>query len=208
LSHPDQTNQLLDDYFTALSSSGLFTGQYSKYLAASSVQELQTDSLPLLVYTAMHGVGFQCAQRVFQSFHLPAFASVPQQQEPDPTFPTVPSPNPEERHALDLAKEYGLQQLQATSKQGSLRNIVILANDPDADRLAVAEYNVQDQTWTTLTGDQIGILLGHWLWTQIGKSSDKVSRRRNEPMEPTLEWKHSRKTCTYFLASLFMFVVV
>ena len=58
-------------------------------------------------------------------------------------------------------------------------NVVILANDPDADRLAVAELVwvvAKDQTvktWTVFTGDQIGVLLGHWLWTQFkDKASD------------------------------------
>jgi phosphomannomutase len=92
---------------------------------------------------------------------LPPFTSVTAQQEPDSTFSTVPFPNPEERGALDLAKE-------CADAHGC--NIV-LANDPDADRLAVAEkYNGK---WVVFTGDEIGTMLGHWLWQTLGKTSEK-----------------------------------
>ena len=51
---------------------------------------------------------------------------------------------------------------------------IVLANDPDADRLGVAECT--DGKWTVFTGDQIGVLLGVWLWETVGKQSDKVGR--------------------------------
>ena len=150
LSKPHETNQLVQEYFHAIRQSGLVTGQAK--LATSP-------SAPKFCYTAMHGIGHQFAKQSFSNFGLAPFFSVPQQEKPDPTFPTVAFPNPEEKGALDLAKECALQ-------NGCK---VILANDPDADRLAVTEYS--ENTWVDLTGDQIGVLLGHWLWTQFKDNS-------------------------------------
>jgi phosphomannomutase len=81
-------------------------------------------------YTAMHGVGAKWTERAFEVFGLPDFIGVEAQLEPNPDFPTVAYPNPEEgKGALKLAME-------TADKHGSR---LILANDPDADRLAVAE---------------------------------------------------------------------
>jgi phosphomannomutase len=52
---------------------------------------------------------------------------------------------------------------------------IVLANDPDADRLGVAEFCKKRGEWTVFSGDQLGTLLGHWLWETIGKSSVQVS---------------------------------
>ena len=115
-----------------------------------------------IMYTAMHGVGHKWAQKMFQSFDLAPFIPVPSQVAPDPDFPTTRKPNPEERGALDDAK--------AVATEGKLanRNKLILANDPDADRLAVAEYDVLDGssqgTWATFSGNEIGVMLAHWQW--------------------------------------------
>ncbi|KAG1443684.1 hypothetical protein G6F56_010583 [Rhizopus delemar] len=82
------------------------------------------------VYTAMHGVGTPFAERSFQVFDLPPFTPVEAQVVPDPNFPTVAFPNPEEgKGALTLA-------IQTADK---VNGNIILANDPDADRLAIAE---------------------------------------------------------------------
>lgn len=81
-------------------------------------------------YTAMHGVGYRFAAKAFKAFKLAPFIPVDAQVEPDPEFPTVAFPNPEEgKGALKLAIE--------TANASNCS--VILANDPDADRLAVAE---------------------------------------------------------------------
>ena len=83
-----------------------------------------------ITYTAMHGVGHPYTLRSFSAFSLPPFHSVPLQQVPDPAFPTVPFPNPEEgAGALSLAMQHA----------DKTKSTLILANDPDADRLAVAE---------------------------------------------------------------------
>lgn len=110
----------------------------------------------------MHGVGYAFVKHVMEdvlgSVHSSLYVSVPIQEKPDPTFPTVSFPNPEEKGALDLAQQY------ANDNNCN----IILANDPDADRLAVAEKGIDDK-WTVFTGDQIGVMLGYWLWENIGK---------------------------------------
>jgi len=108
---------------------------------------------PLIMYTGMHGVGLPFAARAFEEFALPPFAQCAEQCQPDPTFPTVDKPNPEHAPALKLAVE-------AAERCGAL---LVLANDPDADRLAVAERQ-NDGAWHHFTGDQIGALLADWEW--------------------------------------------
>ncbi|KAL7754511.1 hypothetical protein RI367_000496 [Sorochytrium milnesiophthora] len=106
-----------------------------------------------ITYTAMHGVGYPYIKQAFSVFGLPEFATTPEQLYPDPEFPTVAFPNPEEgKGALTLA----MQAAQAA------KSTLIFANDPDADRLAVAEQQPDGQ-WQILTGNQIGILLATYL---------------------------------------------
>ncbi|KAI8977624.1 hypothetical protein BDF20DRAFT_906547 [Mycotypha africana] len=102
------------------------------------------------VYTAMHGVGAPFAKRAFACFDLPEFTPVEAQIQPDPDFPTVAFPNPEEgKGALTLAMET------ADKVNGN----IILANDPDADRLAIAEKQPNGE-WIIFNGNQIGSVLG------------------------------------------------
>ncbi|KAK1737105.1 phosphoglucomutase 2-like protein [Skeletonema marinoi] len=153
LSDPEQTRLIEDAYYQAIRDSGLVVG-------IDGTSDCQP---PSFAYTAMHGVGLPYAKRSFSTFGLPPFLPVPSQQHPDANFTTVPFPNPEEKGALDeamaFAKEHGCD--------------IVLANDPDADRLGVAEFNKVDGKWTVFTGDQIGSLLGHWLWETIGKNSEQ-----------------------------------
>jgi len=157
LSNPQLTREMTAAYFDAISNSGLVTGQ-AKLLNEAAWKP------PSFAYTAMHGVGREVAVKVFEVFGLPHFHSVPSQELPDPNFPTVVFPNPEEKGALDLAKAFAIQQ----------ECDIVLANDPDADRLAVAERDRQTGKWTVFTGDQIGTMLGYWLWEQVGKEGEKV----------------------------------
>jgi len=103
------------------------------------------------VYTAMHGVGWEVAQRVFRDAGLGEPTVVAEQIAPDGAFPTVAFPNPEEPGAMDLAF--------ATARAAGAE--LIIANDPDADRLAVA---IPDATaaegWRRLSGNAVGALLG------------------------------------------------
>ena len=107
-----------------------------------------------VVYTPLHGVAAGLALRAFERAGFGPPKVVAAQAEPDPAFPTVAFPNPEEPGALDLA----LAQARDTGAD------LVIANDPDGDRLAVA---VPDATasggWRALTGDQVGGLLGAYL---------------------------------------------
>lgn len=105
-----------------------------------------------IVHTAMHGVGTEVFGKVFAAAGFTDVAPVPQQEWPDPDFPTVSFPNPEEPGALDLA-------LALARERGA---DIILANDPDADRCAVA-VPTPEGGWRMLRGDEVGVLLGDWL---------------------------------------------
>lgn len=153
LSNPEQTRMIEDAYYQAIRDSGMLDG----------IDVVSDSKPPSFAYTAMHGVGLPYAKRSFETFGLAAFLPVPSQQHPDANFTTVPFPNPEEKGALDEAMSF--------AKQNGCE--IVLANDPDADRLGVAELNKVDGKWTVFTGDQIGSLLGHWLWETIGKNSDQ-----------------------------------
>ncbi len=97
--------------------------------------------------------------------------SVPEQQKPDGAFPTVEFPNPEEKGAMDLA--FAL----ARSRKADL----VIANDPDADRLAIALPSTGSPTgYVQLTGNQVGILLGHYMLTGGLASSEHVTRAAGE----------------------------
>jgi phosphomannomutase len=104
-----------------------------------------------IVYTPMHGVGDTFAHEVFRRMGLHAI-SVPQQAQPDGRFPTVKFPNPEEPGALDLSLAL------ARSENAD----VVIANDPDADRLAIAAPDGKGG-FVALNGNELGILLGHYL---------------------------------------------
>lgn len=105
-------------------------------------------SQPRVVYTAMHGVGWETARRVFAAAGFDEPRVVTAQIEPDATFPTVAFPNPEEEGALDLAFA------RATEVGADL----IIANDPDADRLAVGVPTANG--WRRMSGNEVGLLLG------------------------------------------------
>jgi phosphomannomutase len=101
-----------------------------------------------IVHTAMHGVGTEVVRKVFAAAGFAPLIAVPQQEQPDADFPTVAFPNPEEPGALDLA--YALARAEHAD--------VIIANDPDADRCAVA-VPLPDGEWRMLRGDEVGELL-------------------------------------------------
>ena len=105
-----------------------------------------------VVYTAMHGVGTETAQLVFNKAGFSSLITVDEQCTPDPDFPTVAFPNPEEPGAIDLAlkkaRDFGAE--------------LVIANDPDADRCAAA-INDPAGGWRMLRGDELGVVLGEWI---------------------------------------------
>jgi phosphomannomutase len=112
-------------------------------------------SVPLrVVYTALHGVAASLALRAIDRAGFPPPLVVAAQEKPDPDFPTVAFPNPEEPGTLDLALA------QAERDRADL----LLANDPDGDRLAVAVPDpAASGGWRVLSGDQVGALIGSYL---------------------------------------------
>ncbi|CAN5208354.1 phospho-sugar mutase [soil metagenome] len=101
------------------------------------------------VYSAMHGVGWETAQKVFAAAGFEAPTVVAEQIEPDAAFPTVVFPNPEEPGAMDLT----------FATAAAVGADVGIVNDPDADRLAVA-VPTRDGVWRRLGGNEVGFLLG------------------------------------------------
>ena len=105
-----------------------------------------------IVYTAMHGVGTETLAHVFKLAGFPDLILVKEQAEPDPDFPTVAFPNPEEPGAIDLAL--------ATARAHNAD--LVIANDPDADRCAAA-IKGRDGQWRMLRGDELGVIFGEWI---------------------------------------------
>nr|CAJ2472244.1 unnamed protein product [Leishmania braziliensis] len=139
--HVDPYDAVFEDYFATLRSS---------YVPASDASAVR------FTFTAMHGVGTRFTTYGLQHvLGLPAshLSVVAEQAEPNPDFPTVRFPNPEEgRSAFALSF--------ATAERHGAS--VVLANDPDADRLGVAERLSDGEGWHVLTGNEIGALLGWW----------------------------------------------
>lgn len=105
-----------------------------------------------IVYTAMHGVGWHVVEKLFEAVGLARPITVDAQLLPDGRFPTVAFPNPEEPGAMDLS----------FAKANEVGADLILANDPDADRLAIGIPDSSTAAgWRRLTGDEIGLILGY-----------------------------------------------
>lgn len=134
------------------------------------------------VYTAMHGVGWETVSRVLTEAGYPQPTVVEAQIHPDGRFPTVAFPNPEEPGAMDLSF-------------GTARAVdaeLVIANDPDADRLAVAIPDADAEGgWRRLTGNEIGLLLG-WRAARLaaegasptGDASDDAAEARGDAGAP------------------------
>lgn len=137
---------LEDDYYQT----------YRQTINASPLLQHHTDPKSItLAYTAMHGVGAEMAETLLADAGFTQVFSVKEQREPDGTFPTVNFPNPEEAGAMD----------RVIALAASVNAQLACANDPDADRFAVAIRQL-DGEYQMLTGDQVGALLGHYLLSQ------------------------------------------
>jgi phosphomannomutase len=133
---------------------------YLAAIAALSVHPTEGDRRIPIVYTPLHGVGGHHVVAALRAGGFSAVATVAEQDAPDPAFPTVAFPNPEEPGVMDHA-------FALAAKQGAE---LVLATDPDADRLAVAV--LREGRYLQLTGNQVGVLLGHDLL------SSRASERR------------------------------
>jgi phosphomannomutase len=117
--------------------------------------------VPTVVYTPMHGVGGDTFLAVLEAAGLQAPVLVDEQFTPDPRFPTVAFPNPEEKGALDLA----------FARAREVNADLIIAHDPDADRLAVALPDSSSPSgYSSLTGNQVGAILG-WRAAEIAQKA-------------------------------------
>ncbi|MFF4411435.1 phospho-sugar mutase [Streptosporangium sp. NPDC001559] len=121
----------------------------SAYLAAVTALPIGEARRLRVAYTPLHGVGGDLAARAFLAAGFDAPVAVEEQAAPDPDFPTVAFPNPEEPGAMDLA--FGLAR--------RIDADIVLANDPDADRCAVG-VRLPGGGHRMLTGDEVGALLG------------------------------------------------
>ncbi|ATG51536.1 phosphomannomutase [Brachybacterium vulturis] len=129
------------------------------YLAAiSALPDPEGPREVRIVHTAMHGVGTQTALAAFHRTGFTEVHPVAKQADPDPDFPTVAFPNPEEPGAIDLALELAR----------TLEADVVIAHDPDADRCAAAVLDPHRGDWRMLTGDELGVLLGDHLVRRHG----------------------------------------
>ena len=123
----------------------------NEYISRTSALAPRPGDLKV-VYTAMHGVGTEIVSKVFSQAGFHNLILVDEQCTPDPNFPTVAFPNPEEPGAIDLA----LAKAKATDAD------LVIANDPDADRCAAA-INDPNSGWRMLRGDELGVILGEWI---------------------------------------------
>jgi phosphomannomutase len=143
-------------------------------LATSAAGELR------FVYTAMHGVGWETAHRVFETAGFGEAIIVQEQIEPDAAFPTVAFPNPEEPRAMDLAF--------ARAAESSAD--FVIANDPDADRLAVAIPDGPADavaSWRRLSGNEVGYLLGWRIATRLARSGREGTLAASIVSSPALQ---------------------
>ena len=134
----------------------LTEGYYQTYRAAINQSPFVKNDIEsantIIAYTAMHGVGAQMAEDLLHDSGFHKVFSAAEQREPDGHFPTVNFPNPEEKGAMDLV----------VNLAKSVDADVACANDPDADRFAVA-VRTNDDSYKMLTGDQVGVLFAHYL---------------------------------------------
>lgn len=179
--HPllrDPMDRVRDDYFSVVTANVFDRSAVAAF------------SRPV-VYTAMHGVGHPYVQQAWAAagFSAETLVSVAEQQEPDPEFSTVDFPNPEEgASALDLS-------FQTADRLGA---DYILANDPDADRLGVAQRQAapSGSSWRILSGNEIGALLGWWLLHTYRQRQPTADMARVHCLASTVSSKILNTLCT------------
>jgi phosphomannomutase len=145
---PLESIELAESGWTVLD--GSLAADYQRATAALAMPDRFPARDLRIVLTPLHGVGGGTALEVLKAAGFTDVTMVAEQAEPDPEFPTVSFPNPEEPGALDLA-------LEAAAR---LEADLVIANDPDADRAAVAAKDPGTGAWRMLRGDEVGALLG------------------------------------------------
>ncbi|MEZ9679116.1 phospho-sugar mutase [Vibrio splendidus] len=173
----------------------LTEGYYQTYRAAINQSPYVNNALEsantTITYTAMHGVGAKMAEDLLHDAGFHKVFSVAEQREPDGNFPTVNFPNPEEKGAMDLV----------VNLAKSVDADIACANDPDADRFAVAvrtddKAKTDDASYKMLTGDQVGVLFAHYL---LSKPHTKNQLVGNSIVSSTLLEKVAQSHgATYF----------
>ena len=134
-----------------------------EYVRRTALVADRPEAQPRVVYTAMHGVGWETTARVLAEAGFEPPSLVEEQISPDPAFPTVAFPNPEEPGAMDLSFE----------RARAVGAELIIANDPDADRLAVAIPDATEPSgYRRLSGNEVGLLLG---WRNARRAADAAT---------------------------------
>lgn len=138
-----------------------------RFIDAVATQSVGTKPNPdfSVVYTPLNGTGLECMQRILERVGIKNVTVVPEQANPDGNFPTCPYPNPEFREAL----EKGLELCDKVHPD------LMLATDPDADRMGVAVPH--DGDYKLLTGNEMGILLVDWLTCMKAEAGEDVTRK-------------------------------
>lgn len=165
----------------------LLDGYVNATVSCRARQDLSNLSV---VYTPLNGTGAEPVARVLREAGVTDFAVVPEQAEANGDFPTCPKPNPEERAALELAVALG-------ERRGA---DLVLATDPDADRVGVAVLH--EGSYELLTGNEVGLLLLDWLARRSRRSgSVAMTTIVSAPMADDLARAHGielRRTLTGF----------
>ena len=152
---------LADDGWTVLAPSVAADYQHATAALADRVHFPSRDLR--IVLTPLHGVGGETAVAVLNGAGFSDLTLVAEQAAPDPEFPTVSFPNPEEPGALDLALETAVR----------VGADIVLANDPDADRAAVAAKDPDTDAWRMLRGDEVGALLGAHIVARLAAAGEE-----------------------------------
>ena len=117
-----------------------------------------------IVTTSLHGVGGETLARMFREAGFTEVFPVKEQLQPNPDFPTVSFPNPEEKGAIDMALALAVKE----------HADLVIANDPDADRCAMAVFDPRTNSWRMLHGDEVGALLGFAVANSPAVQKDKA----------------------------------
>ena len=138
-----------------------------RFIDAVASQSIGTKPNPdfSVVYTPLNGTGMECMHRILERVGIKNVTVVPEQANPDGNFPTCPYPNPEFREAL----ERGLELCDKVHPD------LMLATDPDADRMGVAVPH--DGDYKLLTGNEMGILLIDWLTRMKAEAGEDITRK-------------------------------